>query len=88
MNTIKVTYAPFGLSGIKPIPTRKRIYNPERNMSDDAMDRPGLASTDQLFIEQEVRSIEDILEDIEEKHLNGDMTLEEVIEELSRCGSS
>ena len=86
--TVKIQVVPFGVSGIKPKPTRKPIYNPDRIKSEDAMDQPGLTTTDTLFHPPLVRSIEDILEEIEERHLEGELSIDDVVEELSRCGSS
>lgn len=85
---IPVTVIPYGVSGIKPKPTRRPIYNPDRIKSEDAMDQPGLTMTDTLFHPPAVRSIEEILEEIEELHIEGVLSLDDVIEELSRCGSS
>lgn len=86
--TVPIQVIPYGVSGLKPQPERKRIYNPDRIASEDAMDRPGVTLTDTLYHPPAVRSIEDILEEVEERHLNGEIDLDEVIEELSKCGSS
>lgn len=82
-----ITHVAYGVSGIKPeeptVPIRKPIYVEHVAESEDAMDANRAFSPKELFDPRLTRGIEEILEDLEERHLAGEITLDELVTELN-----